>query len=56
MTSVFTMRPDEVRFCDNAKTTSLELLLTNRTTFFLQISAFLGFVRLYLSLKGPLKL
>jgi hypothetical protein len=46
MTSVFTMRPDEVRFCDNAKTTSLELLLTNRTTFFLQISAFLGFARL----------
>jgi hypothetical protein len=46
MTSVFTSRPDKVRFCDNARTTSSKLLLTNRTTFFLQISAFLGFVRL----------
>jgi hypothetical protein len=46
MTSVFTLRPDKVHFCNNAKTTSLELLLTNWTTFFLQISAFLGFARL----------
>ena len=46
MTSVFTLRPDKVRFCDNARTTFLELLLTNRTTFFLQIGAFLGFAGL----------
>jgi len=46
MTSVFTSCPDEVRFCDNARTTSSKSPLTNRTTFFLQIGAFLGFARL----------
>jgi len=46
MIGVFTVRPDKVRFCDNAGTTSSESPPTNRTTFFLQIGAFLGFAGL----------
>ena len=55
MIGVFTMRPDKVRFCDNARTTSSKSPLTNRTTFFLQISAFLGFAGLLAFAKRSFK-
>lgn len=55
ITSVFTARPEEVRFCDITRATPSRLPIINRTAFFLRIGAFLGFAGLLAFARGFFK-